>query len=87
MKLNLRHVRSNVGLLQNEAEEKLGIAHSTMCRYENGDRIPKDDILWNMINLYKMTPEQLGEVIINKLKMKNFNDIKVNKVKEMIENE
>ncbi|WP_195970224.1 helix-turn-helix domain-containing protein [Clostridium thermobutyricum] len=87
MKLNLRHVRSNVGLLQNEAEEKLGIAHSTMCRYENGDRIPKDYILWNMINLYKMTPEQLGEVIINKLKMKNFNKNKINEIKERVENE
>ena len=73
MTVNLKQIRESAGFTQVEARRKLGVAHSSMYRYENEDRIPEDIILWKMIGLYKMTPKELGEVIFNKLKMKNYN--------------
>lgn len=91
MPVNLKQIRQNAGLTQVEARKRLGVAHSSMYRYENEDRIPEDTVLWKMIGLYKMTPQELGEVIFSKLKMKNYNSKStsqlLNEVKEELRNE
>ncbi|WP_338630450.1 helix-turn-helix transcriptional regulator [Clostridium baratii] len=90
MTADLKNIRERAGFTQIEARKKLGVAHSSMYRYENEDRIPEDNVLWKMIGLYHMSTEELGEVIFNKLKSKNFDAVDtlnlLNEVKEELNN-
>ena len=41
---NLRTQRMRQGLTQNELAQSLGIAVSTISMYENGERVPSDEM-------------------------------------------
>lgn len=40
----IRHLREESGLTQLAFAKLLNINNSTLCQYENGDRVPSDDI-------------------------------------------
>lgn len=66
--------RERKGWSRKEAIEVMEIGRSSLHTYETKNRIPKDEILWKMYNAYDLTEEELGAIILNKLKGK-FNSM------------
>ena len=59
LKEKLLNLRSKKGLTQKQVAEALGITISTMTRYENGERIPKRDILEKFAEFYDVDLDYL----------------------------
>lgn len=66
--MNFKMLRKKQNLSIRQAAEKLGINFQSICRYENKDRVPKDEILAKMLEVYKCTEQELGEAVINNIK-------------------
>ena len=59
MKLNLRALRVNKNLTQEEAASKLGISLDTLWRYENGKAYPKVPMIQKLEQLYECRYEDI----------------------------
>jgi transcriptional regulator with XRE-family HTH domain len=55
----LREARQAANLTVREAGERLGVDHSMIVRYENGDSLPPLDRLIALAGLYGLTPAAL----------------------------
>lgn len=55
MAITLKAARVNVGLTQNEAAQKLGIATDTLRMYENGKTFPDVPTIKKIENLYHVS--------------------------------
>lgn len=48
--INLKRIRTNKGITQKELAEKVGLVYSSYSNYENGNRLPKKEILEKIAN-------------------------------------
>ena len=55
----LREARQAANLTVRDAGERLGVDHSMIVRYENGESLPPLDRLIALANLYGLTPAAL----------------------------
>ncbi|HUM84137.1 MAG TPA: helix-turn-helix transcriptional regulator [Lachnospiraceae bacterium] len=56
----LRHFRQNAGMTQKELAEKSGLAVESICKYEQGRRLPKPENMKNLAAALQMPPEDLA---------------------------
>lgn len=56
---NIKKYRKKEGLTQVELAEKLDISKHSIISYEKGSTFPASDILEKMLELFKITPNQL----------------------------
>lgn len=59
MKISIKAARVNSELTLTQAAKELGVAPSTLSGYENGDVVPRFDMLEKMSALYNMPIENL----------------------------
>ncbi len=52
--IELRGVRTRTGVAK-----ELGIGYSSLCNYENGERIPPDDVKVKIAEYYGVTVQEL----------------------------
>lgn len=55
----LVELREKYGKTQREVAKAIDIAPSTYCSYENGERIPRDDVKIKLASYYKTTVHKL----------------------------
>src|SRR5215813_4002004 len=55
----LREARQTANLTVREVGERLGVDHSMIVRYENGESLPPLDRLIALANIYALTPAAL----------------------------
>lgn len=58
-KITLKAARVNIGLMQHEAAEKLGISRATLQNYENGITAPNNKTLVKICELYGVEYNQI----------------------------
>lgn len=58
-KITLKAARVNVGLTQEQAAKALGVARTTLRRWENGESFPKQPEINAMCELYKISFDAL----------------------------
>lgn len=69
-KISIRAARVNVGLLQKEAAEQLGISNKTLGNWESGITFPPADKIPAICELYGVPYDHLNFLPINSLKAK-----------------
>jgi transcriptional regulator with XRE-family HTH domain len=69
-KISIRAARVNVGLLQKEAAEQLGVSNKTLCNWENGITFPPADKINAICELYGVPYDHLNFLPSNSLKAK-----------------
>lgn len=50
----LKRLRNNIGLSQEEVSKELGIRQNSLASYENGRRIPRDEIKLKIAEFYEV---------------------------------
>lgn len=50
----LKRLRNNIGLSQEEVSKELGIRQNSLAQYENGRRIPRDEIKLKIADFYEV---------------------------------
>lgn len=59
LKQNLKKLRIQAGLTQQELAEKTGIARANIARYETGENIPPLDIIVILADFYDISLDEL----------------------------
>jgi transcriptional regulator with XRE-family HTH domain len=85
-----QYAREYAGLTQEQASEQLFISVRALAGYEGGKVIPKDDIVLNMISVYKFTPlgylhlqqTEIGQQILPGLSLDNISSQALRYTKE-----
>lgn len=72
--MNFKALRKRQNLSIRQAAEKLGLNYQSICRYENKGRVPKNQILIKMFDVYNCTEKELGEAVLNNIKLGREND-------------
>ncbi|WMJ79571.1 helix-turn-helix transcriptional regulator [Clostridium sp. MB40-C1] len=67
--MNFKLLRKSQNLSLRQAAQKLGVTYQSVCRYENKGRVPKDEVLAKMLVVYKCTEQELGQAVINNIKI------------------
>ena len=57
--MTLRAARVNAGLTQKEAADALQISNRTLCKWENGNSVPKADKIDPICDLYGVSYDDL----------------------------
>lgn len=52
--------RKRAALTQKELGERIGVAEATVCKYENGDRVPSLPVAKRMAAVFGCTVDELG---------------------------
>ena len=60
VKITIRAARTNVGLSQKEAADRLGISNKTLGNWENGVCFPPADMIPKICELYGMSYDNLN---------------------------
>lgn len=55
----LKTLREKTGKTLAEAADALGVSESALCMYENGNRIPRDEIKIRIADYYRRTVGQI----------------------------
>lgn len=55
----LRECRTKLGKSMDEVSSELGISQSAISMYENGDRVPRDEIKIKLADYYKTSVQAL----------------------------
>ena len=55
----IKNLREESGLTQLAFAKILNISNSTLCQYENGDRVPSDDIKIRIADYFKVSLDYL----------------------------
>lgn len=69
-KISIRAARVNVGLLQKDAAEHLGVSNKTLGNWENGITFPPADKIPAICELYGVPYDHLNFLPSNSLKAK-----------------
>lgn len=69
-KISIRAARVNVGLLQKEAAEQLGVSNKTLGNWENGVTFPPADKIPAICELYSVPYDYLNFLPTDSLKAK-----------------
>lgn len=67
--MNFKALRKRQKLSIRQAAEKLGLNYQSICRYENKGRVPKNQVLIEMLDVYNCTEKELGEAVLNNIKL------------------
>ena len=60
VKITIKAARTNVGLSQKEAADRLGISNKTLGNWENGICFPPADMIPKICELYGMSYDNLN---------------------------
>lgn len=60
VKITIKAARTNVGLSQKEAADRLGISNKTLGNWENGVCFPPADMIPKICELYGMSYDNLN---------------------------
>lgn len=55
----IKQLRISKGLTQGELAKLLGIQPSSICMYENGERIPRDEIKYRIAKYFNKTVDEI----------------------------
>ncbi len=65
---NFKNILKNKGMSQKEAAEMLGLTESAISKYISGERSPRPDIIYNILNKFDVSYEELFLENTNKKK-------------------
>jgi len=57
--MNLKNLRDEIGISQEEFAKKMGLKQKTYCNYENGTTEPKIELLCKMADFYGVSMDYL----------------------------
>lgn len=73
---NLKKIRKEKNLKQNEVAKIIGVSNSTYCQYENGQREPDVLKIIKIANILEVSGDVLlGNNNASLVNMQNFNDV------------
>lgn len=74
--MNLKKLRDEIGISQEEFAKKMGLKQKTYCNYENGTTEPKIELLCKMADFYGVSMDYLvGREFGNKIGFLTENQI------------
>ena len=56
---NIRNLRKEAGLTQEQLSDKLGVTRQTLSKWENGFSVPDADILSHMASVFDVSVSEL----------------------------
>ncbi|MBQ7564159.1 MAG: helix-turn-helix domain-containing protein [Lachnospiraceae bacterium] len=61
----LKELRKALGYTQYDAAEALGVVRQTYSHYETGKRVPNSEILFKLAGLYKVSVDDLIQLVVD----------------------